>query len=195
MSKLGLSFLLLASSFHYMAVYAIAPDPADTNFIKASCKITLYPDLCVQTLSSYAGEIKQSKKQLAQAALTVSLSRARPASEFVSKMAEVSGINPQEFQAVKDCVNYMADSVDQLGRSSQELGQMGGAVSSQEFEWHASNLQTWVSAALTDANTCVGGFADPGMDGNVKSDIVSRVNGVAEVTSNALALVSHFVAP
>ncbi|CAM8876795.1 unnamed protein product [Rhodiola kirilowii] len=55
-----------------------------------------------------------------------------------------------------------------------------------------SNVQTWVSAALTDETTCVDAFAEPGMEGKVKAAIKRNIIRVAQVTSNALALVNRF---
>ncbi|PSR91558.1 Pectinesterase inhibitor domain protein [Actinidia chinensis var. chinensis] len=195
MAKIALC-LLFVLSFLYMsgkAESATATDPAATNFIKASCRATRYPALCLQCLLSYADQIQQSHEQLAQVALTVSLARARSAVVFVSNMTQLSGIKPREYQAVKDCVNNLGATVDQLSKSIHELGQMSRATG-QDFTWHTSNVQTSVSAALTYANTCVDGFTGPTMDGNVKVRIKSRVTDVAEVTSNALALVNRFAA-
>ncbi|XP_028097250.1 21 kDa protein-like [Camellia sinensis] len=196
MAKLGtfLLLLLLLFSLHCivtMADSAIAPDPTSTNFIKASCRATRYPILCVQCLSSYASQIQQSPKQLADAVLAVSLSKAQSTAVFVSKMTQVSGIKPREYQAVKDCIENMGDTVDQLKKSIPELNQIGRA-GGQDFMWHMSNVQTWVSAALTDENTCVDGFSGPDMDGNVKASIKREIIAVAQVTSNALALVNRF---
>lgn len=163
--------------------------PSSTSFIRAACKETLYPTLCVQCLSTYAHTIQQSERQLARAALAVSLSRARSAASFVSKFYRVgAGIKPREYQAVRDCIDNMGDSVDQLSQSLRELGK----TNRQDFMWHMSNVQTWVSAALTDDNTCLDGFSGSSMNGKLKSAIRSRVVHVSQVTSNALALVNRF---
>jgi len=92
---------------------------------------------------------------------------------------------------VKDCIENMGDSADRLSQSVREIGHMGRAVG-QDFVWHMSNVQTWVSAALTDENTCLDGFSSHLMDGNVKAAMKLRITNVAQVTSNALALVNHF---
>lgn len=55
-----------------------------------------------------------------------------------------------------------------------------------------SNVQTWMSAALTDEETCTDGFEDV-PNGPVKSDVSAKATGVKQVTSNALALVNSFV--
>ncbi|CAI9755365.1 unnamed protein product [Fraxinus pennsylvanica] len=188
MAKLSIYFLLLLSS-HYMLVIANS-DP--TNFIKTSCRATLYPALCIQCLSTYASTIRQSELQLAQVALAVSLSRARSASNFISKLAKRRGRKQRGYQATKDCIEIMGDTVYQLNRSIKELGRMRRRFTGQDFAWHVSNVQTWVSAALTNENTCLDGFSGPAMNGNAKAAIRKRVLNVAQVTSNALALVNRF---
>ncbi|WCJ26007.1 Plant invertase/pectin methylesterase inhibitor superfamily protein [Euphorbia peplus] len=180
-------FLLVLSCSLYMGTSASSP----RDFIKVSCKATRYPALCIECLAGYASEIRQNEHHLALTALSVSLSRARSAAAFVSKLREVRGIKPREFQAVKDCIENMGDSVDRLGQSIKELGRMRRSVG-QDFVRHMSNVHTWVSAALTDENTCLDGFAGRRMDGNVKAVIKHRVMDVARVTSNALALVNQY---
>lgn len=197
MAKLGLtlvvlSFVLVSLNMSNKADSAITKQNSDSlGFIEASCKATTYPSLCVHCLSSFADKIRQSHRQLAQTALAVSLSRAQSTADFVSKMTRVKGIKPREYAAVKDCLENMADTVDRLSQSVRELGHMGRAMG-QDFVWHVSNVQTWVSAALTDENTCLDGFAGRFMDGNVKAAIRRRVVNVAQVTSNSLALVNRF---
>lgn len=135
--------------------------------------------------------IQRNEQHLAIVALSVSLARARSAKGFVTKMTKVRGIKAREYQAVKDCIENMSDSVDRLSQSVREIGHMGRAVG-EDFVWHLSNVQTWVSAALTDENSCLDGFSGHLMDGNVKAAIRHRVTNVAQVTSNALALVNRF---
>ncbi|XP_077245107.1 21 kDa protein-like [Tasmannia lanceolata] len=160
-----------------------------TDFIKTSCSATTYPALCVQSLSVYASTIQNSPRQLAQTALSVSLARARSASAFVSSLSNTKGMKSRDVAAIKDCVENMSDSVDRLSQSIRELGQISQAGGA-SFKWHVSNVQTWVSAALTDDTTCVDGIAD--MNGKVKAAVKGRIVNVAQVTSNALALVNRF---
>lgn len=164
-----------------------------TSFIKAKCSATQYPSLCVQSLSVYASAIQKSPKQLAHTALTVSLSKARSAKAFVTKLGKIKGMKGRELEAVHDCLEEMNDSIDRLSRSVQELDKAGKSKG-QDFLWHMSNVDTWVSAALTDENTCVDGFAGRALDGRVKASVRGWVVTVAQVTSNALALINQFAA-
>lgn len=178
-----------------MAGSASTRNASPTDFIVESCKATSYPALCVESLSGYASWIRKNEQHLAETALSISLSRAQSAAAFVAKMSRVRGIKPRERQAVKDCIENMGDSVDRLRQSVKELSHMGrGGGGGQDFIWHISNVQTWVSAALTDENTCLEGFSGRLMEGNIKVAVRRRIVNVAQVTSNALALVNRFAA-
>ncbi|EYU40262.1 hypothetical protein MIMGU_mgv1a024720mg [Erythranthe guttata] len=170
-----------------------------TNFIKAECRAaTLYPSLCIQCLSTYNSTTTplSSHKQLAQAALSVSLSRARSAATFISKAARIRGLKPIEYRAVKDCVENMASTVDQLSRAVKELGGWSGTHHQVDFNWHESNVESWVGAALTFQNTCLDGFSSPVIGESVEVAVRVRVRVIdcAQVTSNALALVHRYAA-
>ncbi|KAG9452428.1 hypothetical protein H6P81_005332 [Aristolochia fimbriata] len=181
-------FSLLFPLLLTIAAAAAAPRRAGTgDFIKSSCGATRYPALCVDSLSVYAPSIKRSPRQLAQAALAVSVARARSTAAFMTKMSKAGGLRSRDRAALRDCVETMGDSVDRLSKSMKELGAVGSRGS---FEWHMSNVETWVSAALTDENTCVDGFA--GVHDNVKATVRAKIVNVAQVTSNALALVNRF---
>jgi len=57
-----------------------------------------------------------------------------------------------------------------------------------------SNVETWVSSALTDESTCGDGFAGKALDGRIKASIRARMVSVAQVTSNALSLINQYAA-
>ncbi|CAN1238760.1 21 kDa protein [Linum grandiflorum] len=56
-----------------------------------------------------------------------------------------------------------------------------------------SNVQTWMSAALTDEETCTDGLEEVG-EGEVKEAIGKRAEVAKKFTSNALALVNSYAA-
>ncbi|XP_050252838.1 21 kDa protein-like [Quercus robur] len=193
MAKVSYLLLLFSISL-YLAATAKSASSArgyDTSFIKSSCSSTTYPAVCVKTLSAYASAIQQSPRQLAHTALSVSLSKCQSTKTFVSKMTKMKGLKSREYEAVKDCLEEMGDTVDRLSKSIHELKHIGQAKG-QDFLWHMSNVETWVSAALTDENTCLDGFSGKALDGKVKASIKAQVVNVAQVTSNALALVNSY---
>jgi len=193
---LKLSLLVLMNFVLYMAstaesTTAKGSNQNSINFIKSSCRATRYPDVCVQTLVGYATVINQNEQKLAMTALTVSISRTQSSASFMKKFSKVKRIKPREYSAVQDCKVNMDSSMDRLNKSVKEIGLLGKAKG-EDLVWHISNVQTWVSAALTDQNTCVDNFSSPHMDRNLKAAIGAKVVGVSQVTSNALALVNNF---
>ena len=76
---------------------------------------------------------------------------------FVFRIPKVPGIKPREFEAVKVCRANIHNTVSQLQISIKEFDLMD-KVKVQDFVWHLSNVQTWVSAALTYENTCLHGL-------------------------------------
>ncbi|CAI0413657.1 unnamed protein product [Linum tenue] len=197
-SLILLPSLIIALSLSTTTSAAAAAASSSSAFIDSSCAATRYPDLCRQSLSSYARTLQQNDhRRLALAALSVSLAKAKSVSSYVTQSAELASknanTNPSVVQAVKDCTRNMGNGVNRLDQSVKELTVLGG-LEGDKFEWHMSNLQTWVSAALTDENMCVEGFADRAMDGPVKVGVRRRVVYVAKITSNALALVQRFAA-
>ncbi|KAF3433129.1 hypothetical protein FNV43_RR24231 [Rhamnella rubrinervis] len=188
--------LLLVSVLYIVgtAKSTATASPKTTNFVKSSCSATTYPAVCVKSLSTYATAIQQSPHQMALTALSVSIDKAGAAKTFVTKLGKLKGLKSREYKAIKDCVDEMGDSVDRLSQSVQELQRLGGKSKRQDFLWHMSNVQTWVSAALTDENTCLDGFAGKALNGKIKASIRQWVVNVAQVTSNALALCNRFAA-
>ncbi|RRT62025.1 hypothetical protein B296_00023232 [Ensete ventricosum] len=153
--------------------------------------VTQYPALCEQCLVSYAQAVHRSKHELARAALAVSADRARSASALVRRMSAGGGksLRSREAGAVRDCIETMQNSEDRLRRSVGEMRRMG-RPRSPRFAWHLCNVQTWVSASLTDVTTCLDGlsqYAGPA----VRAAIRKKVLEVSQVTSNALALVNQ----
>ncbi|GAA0173559.1 hypothetical protein LIER_27148 [Lithospermum erythrorhizon] len=189
-----LHFLLVLFISINQAFISESTQPSNTNFIKSSCKVTRYPALCIHCLSIYANKIQENELQLAQAALEVSLSKAKSTTMFVYKLAKAKGMKPRTSQAVKDCMDTMSDSMDQISKSIKEMSRVRRGGSGQDFMWHMSNVETWVSAALTDENTCLDGFSGGFVFGKVKVAVRRRIVYVAQVTSNALALVNRFAA-
>ncbi|KAK9147991.1 hypothetical protein Scep_006748 [Stephania cephalantha] len=161
-----------------------------TEFIKNSCGVTMYPKLCYKSLSAYASSINKSPAQLANVALSVSLMCARSTSTFVSQLSKRGDLKPREAAAVRDCVENIGDSVSELQESLEEMRHLRGGRF--EFNHKMTNIQTWVSAALTNEDTCMDGFEgdDEANGSSVKNMVRSNIKNVAQLTSNALALIN-----
>ncbi|XP_020208706.1 21 kDa protein [Cajanus cajan] len=191
MAKASL-FLTLLSAACIVATATSTSASSPSSFIKSSCSSTQYPALCVSSLSVYASSIKQDPHELVQTALSVSLNRTETTKAFVAKCNRFRGLKAREYAALKDCAEEISDSVDRLRRSLKELKLCKGK--GEDFTWHISNVETWVSSALTDESTCGDGFAGKGLNGKIKDSIRAKMVNVAQVTSNALSLINQYAA-
>lgn len=80
------------------------------------------------------------------------------------------------------------DSIDELQKSIGEIVR----IRRSNFVLIMSDLQTWVSAALTDEDTCMDGFSGRAMNGYAKMMVRKRIVKIAHLTSNALALINNY---
>lgn len=79
--------------------------------------------------------------------------------------------------AYEDCLELLEDSVDHIANS---LTSVGRNTNKRE------DVLTWLSAALTNQDTCMDGFE--GVTGTVKDRMVTNLRDVSELVSNSLAL-------
>ncbi|MQL92606.1 hypothetical protein Taro_025226 [Colocasia esculenta] len=182
-----------------------APEGKSTEFIRRSCSSTLYPALCYASLASYASAVAQDPTQLALVAANVSLARVRSVSFHVSnlrRIAVVRKLEPRSVSTLQDCLDNLDDAGDLTQQAAAELRLLLTAEGPY-IAWRVSNAQTWLSAALTNEDTCADGFAamapgagaaSPGGGApRMKADVCGRVRQAKEYTSNALALVNVLV--
>nr|GFA33285.1 pectinesterase inhibitor 10-like [Tanacetum cinerariifolium] len=180
-NSLAIIILLLSSSTYLIS----ALEQTSVEFIRTSCGLTSYPTLCFNSLSSKAGVIQTSPKLLAQTALSVSLETTLTTSSSMVKLSQVHGMDPRQVAAMKDCMELLRDSVYQMKKSLGEMNRPG----SKDFGLVMSDIQTWVSAALTDEDTCSEGFRN---DPKMKNVVRGKVVNVVHLTSNALGLINSY---
>ncbi|CAL5211096.1 unnamed protein product [Lathyrus oleraceus] len=163
------------------------------TYIESSCNGTLYPNLCIRCLNKFSHSTINGPQHLAQLALSVSLSRALQTRVYLLNVAKelkaINHNNKRMYLTVQDCVNQINDSVDQLTQAIKELKKLNqvNTIINDKVLWHISNVETWVSTALTDASSCVQSFPGHRLSKRVAT-IKVKAKNVAEVTSNALAL-------
>ncbi|KAJ8558115.1 hypothetical protein K7X08_004881 [Anisodus acutangulus] len=78
--------------------------------------------------------------------------------------------------AYESCLELLEDSVYLLSRSLTSVSAPG----------NNHDVQTWLSAALTNQDTCTEGFADVG--GNVKDQMAVKLKDLSQLVSNCLAI-------
>ncbi|XVF43590.1 hypothetical protein PTKIN_Ptkin02bG0051800 [Pterospermum kingtungense] len=172
------------------------PSATGTNnnnvFIRTSCSATRYPDLCYTSLSGHANAIQQDPARLARIAIGISLKEAHPMEDYVSKLYHQahSGADQRARAVLHDCLSNLGSAVDEIGDSLKQMGQLM-APSSKSIRLQLGNVQTWMSSALTDQETCTDGFEDLA-EGPMKKEVSARAAKLKMLTSNALALFNRY---
>ncbi|XP_057537346.1 21 kDa protein-like [Amaranthus tricolor] len=175
-------------------------DPPPTNpvdFIRSSCNTTLYPDICYTSLSRYANAVGLDPAQMARISIGVTLVKAHHTATFFNNLTKQSDYytpNPRATSALHDCSATFRDAVDQIRGSLKQMTQLVSATGSstpESIRFQVSNVQTWMSAALTNEDTCTDGFQDVA-DCPIKNMVGDKVVTVKQLNSNALALVNSY---
>ncbi|KAG2269142.1 hypothetical protein Bca52824_063697 [Brassica carinata] len=176
-----------------------SPSPSDdSDFIQRSCNTTLYPDVCVSSLSNFSTYVHNDPALLARAAISVTLSKALELGKYLSNVSTLLEIHedgvphPTAAAVFHDCFETLKDAVDEMRDSMKQMRDLVTTGSLESFRFQMSNVQTWLSAALTNEETCTDGFKDV-QDEPRKDEVCARVDGVKKLTSNALALVNRCV--
>ncbi|CAN6242383.1 unnamed protein product [Urochloa humidicola] len=189
--------VLLAACLSGLAVAAAAASPSATvspsvavDFVRRSCRSTEYPRVCESTLVPCAPSVGRSPRRLARAALVVGADRARNCSAYIRGGGAPKAAGKGGGGAMRDCAELARDAEERLRQSAAEMERMGRA-GTPRFAWALSNVQTWASAALTDASTCLDSLKQDASRGGGRDAVRRRVVAVAEATSNALALVNR----
>ncbi|KAG8064208.1 hypothetical protein GUJ93_ZPchr0004g39188 [Zizania palustris] len=165
---------------------------AAEDFVRRSCRATRYPQVCERSLVPLAPSVGRSPRLLAQAALTVGADRARSCSSYLGGGSGGSSSSSKKRSggAMGDCAETLRDAEERLRQSAAEMNGMGRA-GSPRFAWRLSNVQTWASAALTDASTCLDSLATYPSPAGQKEEVRKRVIAMSQSTSNALAFVNN----
>ncbi|KAI3703407.1 hypothetical protein L1987_73458 [Smallanthus sonchifolius] len=168
---------------------AISPTRSNTTFIHKSCHTTLYPELCYLYLWRFATRIGTSPRLLAQTALAATLSTTRSTTRKLVSYARTHKMTKKEMSAMKDCLEEIDDSAYELHISMVEMGKVRLGP---DFLFNMNSIETWVSAALTDDDTCTDGFSDKHMNVEVKIMVRKHVLNIAHLASIALAFVNNY---
>ncbi|KAL6539065.1 hypothetical protein OROMI_025391 [Orobanche minor] len=170
------------------------PEDAIDSLIRTICGCTRYPDPCYTSLTSSSlcstkpqcDQYLQNPYLLAGVSINVSLSDAENASIYIQNLNKNT-----KSPILHQCVENLKDTVDQIKDSLHQMASLSySGRSGQEFNFNVSNVKTWMSAALTDDNTCadeLGHLEEP-----MRSNVWNKALEVEMFISNALALVNKY---
>ncbi|KAF3432822.1 hypothetical protein FNV43_RR23924 [Rhamnella rubrinervis] len=155
-----------------------------TQAISRTCSKTRFPSLCVSTLLDFPGSLKASEQDLVHISFNMTLQHISKALYFTSGISYLQ-MDPHVRTAYEDCVELLEDSMEALSLALNSIVPSDGTAS-QLNEGSIQDIMTWLSAALTNQDTCTEGFSD--LSGNVKDQMAERLKDLSELLSNCLAI-------
>ncbi|KAF7818204.1 pectinesterase inhibitor 6-like [Senna tora] len=155
------------------------------DYARDACKVTRYPDLCIHSLAPFSSVAKRSPSKWARAGVSVTISEVKNVQSYLGKLKRNKILRGRNRVALSDCVESFSNALDELHRSLGVLRRLSRST----FGTQMGDLNTWISAALTDEETCLDGFQ--GRNGKHIKLLQNRVQNVSHITSNALALVNE----
>lgn len=168
----------LGHSLHSHNVVSRATDTSTAvteSSVASTCKSTLYPEACEAALASVASTA--STKEMFDVSVESAKSRARVARDVAYNMTQPSAqkSTSRSQSSVNDCLELLDITLDQLDDVLR-------AKKSSSFH----DVQTWLSAALTNQATCSEGLETVKAKGG--DSLNAQVESLSQYISNALAL-------
>ncbi|GMY07774.1 pectinesterase inhibitor 4-like [Fagus crenata] len=185
---INLLILLFISLLHTALATTSSSQTDNANYIEIACNSTTYPQECYKSLLPYTSKIKANPQKLCRTSLSITLKAAKNASSTVSNILKQKGLTRLEAAIIKDCIVNIKDSLAELMQSLDAMDHLSGL----DKEFQIDNIKTWLSAALTDENTCMDGFEGEVISTIVKQKIRNIVLKIARLTSNSLSLINSF---
>ncbi|KAK4285116.1 hypothetical protein QN277_001858 [Acacia crassicarpa] len=159
-------------------------------FVFTSCNASTYPSICYQYLSDYASKIKEDPFKLCNSSLSVVLTQAKKSCSVISDLLNQknSYISGTAAKALKDCLSNVKSSIGEVKKS---LDDMNHLYDSYDKKFQMSTIKTYVSAAITDHETCFDGLDEEKVDASVRDKVRSSVLNVQRMTSNSLYFINN----
>ncbi|KAL4370229.1 hypothetical protein AHAS_Ahas06G0044900 [Arachis hypogaea] len=174
--------MLLPSSFE--ASLSSGIETQDLNsMIAQACMNIENQNSCLANIQNELVKIgPPSPTSVLSAALGATINEARGAIDKITKFTTFSVSNREQL-AIEDCKELLDYSVSELAWSMGEMRRIRGGDTSAQYE---GNLEAWLSAALSNQDTCIEGFE--GTDRRLESYISGSLTQVTQLISNVLSL-------
>ena len=148
----------------------------------SACEGTLYPELCVSTISVLPDLVSKSLPELISAILNQTMYEVRLSSVNCTNIENrLKSYNTLEETAINDCLELFDNTLAELKVVLADLAPKKLAVLK---NYH--DLQTFLSAAMTNQYTCLDGLAQS--KGNVRNIIKNGLLNISHHVSNSLVM-------
>ncbi|OMO67077.1 Pectinesterase, catalytic [Corchorus capsularis] len=162
------------------------------SIIKSSCSSTLYPELCLSTISA-APDVEskiKSTKDVIETALNLTIGAVQSNYMTIKKIISTKkNLTKREKTALNDCLELEDESLDELFKAQNDLNDYPNFNKS--ISVHAEEIKTLLSAAMTNHETCLDGFSHDRNDKKVRELLIDGQMHVFHMCSNALAMMKN----
>ncbi|MFS7939761.1 putative pectinesterase [Helianthus anomalus] len=161
-----------------------SPSLKSSESIKTVCAVTQHPDTCfTDVVSVNSGNNAVNPVVIFNLTLQLAVTELTNVSSLPKTLISNSN-DLRTGSALRDCANLFDDAVSQLSRSVESM--RGESVLTVE---KVGDLKTWISAAMTDQETCVDGLEE--MGSTAVDEVKMKVQRSRVCMSNSLAILSH----
>ncbi|KAK0586966.1 hypothetical protein LWI29_015390 [Acer saccharum] len=157
--------------------------------IKTICGVTQYPDSCFTSISSLNNNnISLISQKNPDPETIFKLSLRVTINELTNVSSLFKTLNERHSEAaLRDCTSQFEDAVSRLNDSLSEM-EVVGHGEKMLTERKVNDIQTWISAAMTDQETCLDGLEETGS--TAVDEVKAKLIKSKEFLSNSLAIIA-----
>lgn len=131
------------------------PEARGSSSIEALCKNTIDDQYCLNLLKPLVIPTTNfSSIKWNRAVLSKAMSKARTAREFMTRLAGVPNLDFKHHSALKDCLDDLDKSVENLQQAAREYVQVYNYYGTQDFDLHKFYVKSLMDTAALDQGHC-----------------------------------------
>ncbi|TKY61157.1 Pectinesterase 3 [Spatholobus suberectus] len=159
--------------------------------IKSACSSTLYPELCFSTIASEPGLAHKvsSHKNVIEVSLNITTGIVERNYFTIQKLLHRS-LTKRQKTALHDCLETIDETLEELHKAMDDLKDYP-SNSKKPLSQHADDLNTLISSAITNQETCLDGFSHDEADKRLRQHLEGGQVHVEHLCSNALAMTKN----
>ncbi|KAG5626046.1 hypothetical protein H5410_011264 [Solanum commersonii] len=180
-----LPFYQVLSQYEYETFhpYQRSPTLDPHAMIIQACNNIQNQALCLSHIQSNLDDpVHRDPNSILKAAIQNSLNQAKLTIQSITKFSTLS-TSSRDQMAIEDCQELLDFSVTELAWSLGEMRKIRAGSKNVHYE---GNLKAWLSAALSNQDTCLEGFE--GTDRHLEHFIKGSLTQVTQLISNVLTL-------
>lgn len=174
------------SKGHGPAASVPPPELTPSTSLRAICSVTQYPDSCFSSISTYDTDNTTDPKQLFKLSLLAAASEIKRFAGYVNQTAE-KGRSDARLTAVMEVCSVVVDDAESRFNDSVSVIDGKSLLSESTID----DVRTWLSAAVTDLETCLDSLRE--MNSSEIDSFTTEMENSTEFASNSLAIVTKIL--